>query len=553
MRRLTLHSAPFMILVLLTAACVPEGREAVFRPPENFGTLVGRIFDADGEVPMPARVVVRGSNGTVYMAEDGLAYVRRESPEFDRHFTTIGNTFTVFLPPGPATITIERGKEYETLQETIDVATGTTVRKDFVLTRWIHMAERDWYAGDFHVHRPLKDVAGLILADDLNVALVQSVWNNRRDPELEQYLERADADGVIVADEQHLYSVLSQEIERYGGALMMNAIGTQEISFSGWYDNRNPTDLSLIDQVRAQNGYIDLEKPLWRESHINVALGGADFIGLAHNHFWYSGGSLEDAWGWSRHELDTVYPGGLVGLVRYTCDLYYAFLNCGFRVMPSAGSATGVMPSPVGYNRVYAQVEGEFTFRNWLRALKAGRSFATNGPMLIMTADGQPMGSTVSVSRADAEVTVVCEINSRDPIDRLEIIRDGAVVHTVRPEISDNHARVEVRVPVAQSGWIAARCFEPSTDTERFAHTAPIFLDVPGRPFIPVRKAVEYFLGRTRALIAETESGVPPTYRGTRVYERHLKEIDFKSDEHRVATLKVYRDAVEIFEGLLAE
>jgi len=98
-----------------------------------------------------------------------------------------------------------------------------------------------------------------------------------------------------------------------------------------------------------------------------------------------------------------------------------------------------------------------------------------------------------------------------------------------------------------------ARCFESRTDTERFAHTAPIFIDIPDRPFAPDRRAVEYFLGRTRALIAEAESGVPSSYRENQFYERHLQEIEFKSDAQRAATMKVYRDAVDVFEGLLVE
>ena len=50
-----------------------------------------------------------------------------------------------------------------------------------------------------------------------------------------------------------------------------------------------------------------------------------------------------------------------MGLALYTFDLYYTFLNCGFRVLPSAGSASGVMPVAPGYNRVYVKIEGAFS------------------------------------------------------------------------------------------------------------------------------------------------------------------------------------------------
>ncbi|HAK94366.1 MAG TPA: hypothetical protein DCM87_05035 [Planctomycetes bacterium] len=49
---------------------------------------------------------------------------------------------------------------------------------------------------------------------------------------------------------------------------------------------------------------------------------------------------------------------------------------------PSAGSASGVLPNPVGYNRVYVHVDGELTYAKWWEGLQAGRAFVTNGPLL---------------------------------------------------------------------------------------------------------------------------------------------------------------------------
>src|SRR3712207_9493398 len=35
----------------------------------------------------------------------------------------------------------------------------------------------------------------------------------------------------------------------------------------------------------------------------------------------------------------------------WTQEIYYHLLNAGLRLPPSAGSASGVLPNPVGYNR----------------------------------------------------------------------------------------------------------------------------------------------------------------------------------------------------------
>src|SRR5207249_11475146 len=61
--------------------------------------------------------------------------------------------------------------------------------------------------------------------------------------------------------------------------------------------------------------------------------------------------------------------------------LWYRYLNCGFRLTASAGTDKMTTFVTVGANRVYAQVEGEFTYDNWMRGLRRGRTFVTNSPM----------------------------------------------------------------------------------------------------------------------------------------------------------------------------
>ena len=45
-----------------------------------------------------------------------------------------------------------------------------------------------------------------------------------------------------------------------------------------------------------------------------------------------------------------------MGVGYWVQEIYYHLLNCGLRVAPSAGSASGVLPNPVGYNRVYVHL-----------------------------------------------------------------------------------------------------------------------------------------------------------------------------------------------------
>ena len=476
-----------------------------------------------------------GSDDSLYAAVRCIEY---ERPGFGqrvgytgRHFTTLGNTFTVHLPPGAATVRIERGKEYIPSEETITVAAGKTIEKTFRMTRWIHMADRGWYSGDTHVHRALNELADLLHAEDLNVAVPQTVWSDRRADDLDSWLAKADSLGAITVDSSHVFSVLSHEIERFKvGALFMHYTCKTELTTSG-ADDRTPTNLSLMEQAHALGGYCEVEKPWWPESHIDVAVGKADFIGIANNHMLYKSYLSEHPR--LRSEFRPDYPDGVAGYVDYVLDLYYAYLNCGFRVMPSAGSASGVLPNPLGYNRAYVKTDGDFSYENWFRGLKAGRSFVTNGPLLIMTADGQDPGATIEATGATHTVHVVCELFSLVPLSRFEIIRDGGIVFTAKPELTGNTARIEADIPFDESGWCAARCFEDIADNVRFAHTAPVFVEIAGKPFRTKRSAAEYFLRKTDELIATA------------------KNEEFKTPEARKATMDVYNRARDIYAGLV--
>ncbi len=420
--------------------------------PLSYGTVIGTIIESENGKPVPARVYAIGSNDSVYMADKCLPYDR---PNFGsrigysgRHFTTIGNTFTVHLPHGPATITIERGKEYIPIEEEVYISAGKTVKMQFNISRWIDMTSKGWYSGDLHVHRRLNNLADLMLAEDLNVALPQTNWNSSQEPGLDQWIEKADNSGAIKVDNLHVFSVFSSEIERFNhSALLMHHTGRTVIPVGEYHENGFP-NVDLIEKTHETGGYADVEKPMWPESHIDVAVGKADFIGLANNHNTYKSYLPEHPR--LRTEFKNDYPEGEQGYVQYVFDLYYAFLNCGFKVMPSAGSASGVLPNPLGYNRVYVKIDGEFTYDNWFKSLKAGRSFVTNGPILIMTVEGKQMGETVNIKGQKAHI--VCEIHSYKPIERLEIIQDGECIHTeISITLSDYYAVVESDIPFSES------------------------------------------------------------------------------------------------------
>src|SRR5262249_51454205 len=109
-------------------------------------------------------------------------------------------------------------------------------------------------------------------------------------------------------------------------------------------------------------------------------------------------------------------------------DTYYRYLNTGLRVPISTGTDWFLYD----FARVYAQVLGDLTVPSWLAAVKAGRCLVTNGPLLTLTVDGHDIGKTLALDkprRVRVEATAV----GRHDFQRLQLVRNGKVVHTTLP------------------------------------------------------------------------------------------------------------------------
>ncbi len=173
----------------------------------------------------------------------------------------------------------------------------------------------------------------------------------------------------------------------------------------------------------------------------------------------------------------------------YTFQNYYALLDCGYRLRPTAGTANGVHPVPLGYGRVYVHLPGGFSYEGWLKGLNEGRSFVTTGPMLL-----------TEIEREEVSGLVLSE----EQVSEVELIVNGEVRDHLTLEPRQNtegawEARFRQPLTLAGTSWVALRCFEPrARPPVRFAHTAPRWFDVRDSPLRPKRDEVEFLVQRVR-------------------------------------------------------
>jgi hypothetical protein len=151
---------------------------------------------------------------------------------------------------------------------------------------------------------------------------------------------------------------------------------------------------------------------------------------------------------------------------------------------------------PVGGVRTYANVGGDpLSFDVWAAAVRRGHTFSSSGPLLEIAVEGQPMGAEVRLGADGGTVDVEARAECVHPIHRLEIVHDGQVVARENASGEGRRAlRVQARLPVRRSGWIAARCagdhrLWQSWTVVSAAHTSPVYLQVQGRPAFDVEDA----------------------------------------------------------------
>ena len=408
-------------------------------------------------------------------------------------------SFRIKLPPGKYSYELDRSHEYYLTKGSF-LVTNKNIKLNLRLKRIIDLKKRNWWSGEFHIHRKPKDIELLMKSGDLHVAPVITAWNQ------DYPYKNADTMydfSVRRFDDDRFYTITGSEDERGGGAILV--LNTpRPIDFSSNTHPEYPPLAKMVEKIKADpegNHWIDIEKPFWWDMPILLSTGSVNSIGIAHNHMNQAGVFDNEAWGMPRDK--NKYPPPM-GNGYWTQEIYYRILNSGLRIPPSAGSASGVLLNPVGYNRVYAYIEKGLTYDKWFDAVKRGKCFVSNGPLLLCKANGELPGR-VFTSDKKFEIKIAAEIYSRDTVDVVEIIKNGKVLkHIPATELKD---KFSVGIVFEESGWFLIRVICKTTGNFRFASTAPFYVEIGKNKKHISKSAAQFFLDWTneRAGLIKTD------------------------------------------------
>lgn len=452
--------------------------------------------------------------------------IRSEGQPFFRDHFVCNGQVDLELPAGSYRYTVARGPEYQSVSGSVELMPADNPNTVAVRLRRIsEIRKQGWYSSDLHIHRPVEDMEQLMLAEDLDFGPVITWWNRRN-------LWRDNAipsEPLRKFDGHRLYQVMAGEDEREGGALLF--FGLKEPIDITKADREYPSPMTFVAQAELADDevWIDIEKPFWWDVPVWLASGKVDSIGIANNHMNRTGMYLSEAWGRPR---DTTRLPNPLGNGFWTQEIYYHALNTGLRIPPSAGSASGVLPNPVGYNRVYVHIEGELTRDKWWDGLRAGRCFVTNGPMLLCRANDQLPGHVFRHAAAlsiDFDLTLSCS----EKIKRLELIHNGKVAKVLSLE-SGNEVRSKFTFD--QSGWFLLRALVDNDTTFRFASTAPYYLELGEKPGFVSRSSVRFFQDWVGQRIDRIENNIQDDARRDAVLKYHLHARRYWQEREKNAT-----------------
>jgi hypothetical protein len=440
-------------------------------------TVHVRVNDAAAGQPTPCRVRFTDAEGKYYapfgrltefatgIGEDVGGNVRLG----ERYFAYIDGTCEIRLPAGPLHVDIQKGPEFKRIHEQVNLVSGQ-ISLRFALERWVNMAEQAWYSGDCGVF-DISPHAALLEASAEDVAVTNLLAHacRKRGDNFTNYLGYSNilefsGQRPLLECPGHMVVVnTSNWHQRLGHLRLLNCHRiVYPLSF-GAPDGIDDWSLAdWCDQCHRKGGLVIASSSHFKcgEWLADLILGKVDAVEM---------GSFQNP-----HHL---YP---------VLDEWNALLRCGYRVPLVGMSDKGSNDSVIGSTRTYAHLltGQEFTYKNWIEAVRAGRTFVTNGPMLSLTVNGEEPGAVVDLQNPPFKVRVRAEARSLVPFERLAIVVNGAVAVEAQASGSPSTAVIDTEMDLTDPGWFSAYCWgEAETDTGAWVggQTSPVYVQLPGR------------------------------------------------------------------------
>ena len=383
-------------------------------------------------------------------------------------YAYVPGAFQIDLPPGPVDVEVVKGFDHRAVRRTVEVGADTRFL-GFDLERPIDLRSAGWRSSDSHVHF-LAPSTALLQAAAEDVTFVHLLATQLGDdftsvPDL-PWGSQQDPSG------RHVVYVGTENRQNMLGHLAL--LGARRpilpLASGGAPEGRIGSPIRELlwdwaDRCREEGGLVvGAHFPLpFAEIAADIVAGRIDAI-----------------------ELQVLAP----GLDNPSILEWYRFLNCGFRLPVLGGTDKMSAEVPVGAVRTYARLDPHepATFVSWAAAVRAGRTFATSGPVIELSVDGHEPGDVISLPADGGHLEVHARARAAQPIiGAVELVLNGRVVAFEIASSASDDLRVEADLEVKAGSWIAARSrsdheIQSAFATSMASHSSPVYVDVADHP-----------------------------------------------------------------------
>lgn len=459
----------------------PGGELVAVNPADRLVHV--RVVDKATGRPVPVRLHLHGAHGEYLPPRGHHRKVNRFwfEDNYPEHVTThnqyayIDGACEVDLPLGPVFVEITRGYEVAPVRTQVEI-TPATDELVFALEHVLDWRSRGWVTADTHVHFLSPQTALLEgQAEGVHVVnLLASQWG-------EMYSNVGDFDGrttvgardfggdgeflVRVGTENRMQVLGHISLLGYGGAMIHplctggpteSALGDpQEVTMAEWAQ-RCIDQGGLTVMPHAPNPQL--------ERAADIVLGVVNAI-----------------------EMMTFNPmtPDSNQINAYGVADWYRYLNLGYQIPVVGGSDKMQAWGLLGGIRTYAHLGGrDFTYGDWMDAMRAGNTFVTVGPLAELTVEGVVPGGKLELPAGGGTVGVDWRVESVSlPIEAVEVVVGGLAMDRV--EVGGKlSAAGSVNVPVTASTWVALRVrgsYQSKPD-QIAAHTSAVMVTVGDQP-----------------------------------------------------------------------
>ena len=479
-----------------------------------------RVRDEKGQ-PAMASFVIRDRLNRLYPNPS-----KRLAPDFffqPQIYRADGES--VNLPDGYYTITYSGGPEYRPRTKEFGVDSNGPGELSFQLERWIDPARYGWYSGDHHVHaagcshyqNPTegvlpRDMIRQILGERLNIGSVLT-WGP--DYYYQKQFFSGHDDPLSKPDQLMHYDLeVSGFPSSHAGHIVLLGLKEQDYPGAKRIEEWPTWDLPIFRWAKSQGAVVGFAHSGWGLEVMSNQLPTYEMPGF-------------DGIGANEYIVDVTDP-GLVDFISsvdtpyvWELSIWYHALNVGFRTrIAGETDFPCIYDQRVGIGRTYTKLDRELSYTNWLKALKAGQSYVSDGKSHLMDfqINGTLVGTNDSEVRLDAPGPVHAQVKVAAYLDTVPNEQIRGKRYDEKPYWDVERARIgdtrEVPVELVVNGHAVARqnvsadgqvhdvAFDAAIDRSSWiavrilpaAHTNPIFALVGGKPVRASRRSAEWCL-----------------------------------------------------------